>query len=92
MLEAPSSEGLEEWDGVREVGRGGCLFFSVLPPRGGVGGCVIIQSGGVSEKLIPRPPCSENLIPPHSIPTARCYVTSKEKQFLVKSQGKSVCF
>lgn len=34
-------------------GGGWGLFFPVLLPRGGVGGCAIIQSGGVSKKLIP---------------------------------------
>lgn len=34
--------------------------------------------------------CSENLIPPHNVPTVICYVISKKKLFLVRSHGKSV--
>lgn len=77
MLKAPTREGV------------GGLFFSALHPRGGVGGCAVIQSGGVSKELISIP----RTLLRKSDPTSQCtscfvlYNIQKEA-VLVKSHGK----
>ncbi len=58
------------------------LFFSALLPRGGVGGCAVIQSGGVSKKLISilrtvlRKSDSTSYIA-----AVMCYIITKKKDF-----------